>query len=674
MYELIELIKNIGNVSLDTFWFPLLIWTLCCALAFLFLKTREKLNPLFHYHLRTAALLSLPLGIGVAALMSKIPYWFASSNLETAFFVVQNPIEIVPSAGSGSAEIAITNWQEPSFFIGITTLFIALISIVMLARLISNYVALKSLYKNLNLTELQSVSGGNRLSVKSSVKLAFHDHPLVPFTFGWKQPVIVLPKLLQHEPEKLDMALQHELTHIKRGDYLLQLALSMIESLFWFHPLIRYGNQEIDTYREISCDQEVLSKSDFSIKSYANLLYELVPLNTGVGKLSVSMAVKNSTLKKRIKTMKYHKLHKASFRQSIFFLFLMILGITLPIACSDLRGPQGLSEEELINTKLDIGESTLSINGQEIFTYSKQSKASPLSSGFALSAKDYGTIVFSGIQFDGATKTGSLSDNTISFKTNELQFRIIKSSGSFIDGNAQLWVRHLPKKVPATWNSSIIPYSKLKNIDFSEWPFRDTGPLSSSSNEDYFVVVEEMPKLKGGMAGLQAKVEYPQMARRGGIEGRVTVQFIVNEQGNVENAKVVRGIGGGADEEALRVVRQAQFTPGMQRGRTVRVQYALSINFRLENSEFTASSAEPIQKTFVINVHNDGSGSITGTVKSNNGELLSGANVVIEGTSRGTTTNPNGEFSFTSLPEGNNNIRVTYIGYKPASLCITECR
>ncbi|HBX65831.1 MAG TPA: hypothetical protein DEG32_06630, partial [Balneolaceae bacterium] len=71
-----------------------------------------------------------------------------------------------------------------------------------------------------------------------------------------------------------------------------------------------------------------------------------------------------------------------------------------------------------------------------------------------------------------------------------------------------------------------------------------------------------------------------------------TVQFIVNEQGNVENAKVVRGIGGGADEEALRVVRQAQFTPGMQRGRTVRVQYALSINFSLENSDFTTSTPE----------------------------------------------------------------------------------
>jgi protein TonB len=73
------------------------------------------------------------------------------------------------------------------------------------------------------------------------------------------------------------------------------------------------------------------------------------------------------------------------------------------------------------------------------------------------------------------------------------------------------------------------------------------------------------------------------MARKAGIEGRVTVQFIVNEQGKVENAQVVRGIGGGCDEEALKAIRAAEFEPGMQRGRPVRVQYALSINFRLDN-------------------------------------------------------------------------------------------
>ena len=108
-------------------------------------------------------------------------------------------------------------------------------------------------------------------------------------------------------------------------------------------------------------------------------------------------------------------------------------------------------------------------------------------------------------------------------------------------------------------------------------------PPSDEEEEDFFVVVETMPQLQGGLADLQRKVKYPEMARRAGIEGRVTVQFIVNEQGRVENPRVIRGIGGGCDEAALEAVKQAKFTPGMQRGRAVRVQYSLPIVFRLQN-------------------------------------------------------------------------------------------
>ncbi|MEX1063365.1 MAG: energy transducer TonB [Balneolaceae bacterium] len=101
--------------------------------------------------------------------------------------------------------------------------------------------------------------------------------------------------------------------------------------------------------------------------------------------------------------------------------------------------------------------------------------------------------------------------------------------------------------------------------------------------EDFFTVVEDMPELIGGLQELQASIQYPEQARRAGIEGRVYVQFIVNEQGQVEDPQVVRGIGGGCDEEALRAIRQAEFRPGMQRGRPVRVQYSLPIVFQLQN-------------------------------------------------------------------------------------------
>jgi len=108
-------------------------------------------------------------------------------------------------------------------------------------------------------------------------------------------------------------------------------------------------------------------------------------------------------------------------------------------------------------------------------------------------------------------------------------------------------------------------------------------PEEEEEEEDFFVVVEDMPELIGGLASIQNKIRYPEMARRAGIEGRVYVQFIVNERGEVEDPQVIRGIGGGADEEALRAVKQAEFKPGMQRGRPVRVQYSLPVVFRLQN-------------------------------------------------------------------------------------------
>jgi len=101
--------------------------------------------------------------------------------------------------------------------------------------------------------------------------------------------------------------------------------------------------------------------------------------------------------------------------------------------------------------------------------------------------------------------------------------------------------------------------------------------------EDFFLAVEQMPELIGGLAGLQRSIRYPEMARRAGIEGKVTVQFIVTEDGTVESPRVIRGIGGGCDEEALRAVKQAKFEPGRQRGKPVRVQYSLPVVFRLQS-------------------------------------------------------------------------------------------
>jgi len=105
--------------------------------------------------------------------------------------------------------------------------------------------------------------------------------------------------------------------------------------------------------------------------------------------------------------------------------------------------------------------------------------------------------------------------------------------------------------------------------------------------QEIFQIVEEMPSYPGGEAKLMEyvskNIKYPQIARETGIQGRVFVGFVVEPDGSVSNVKVLRGIGGGCDEEAVRVVKNMpKWKPGKQRGKAVRVSYMLPVNFKLQ--------------------------------------------------------------------------------------------
>ena len=104
---------------------------------------------------------------------------------------------------------------------------------------------------------------------------------------------------------------------------------------------------------------------------------------------------------------------------------------------------------------------------------------------------------------------------------------------------------------------------------------------------EVFTIVEQMPSFPGGDAKmyeyLGKNIKYPQIARETGIQGRVFVNFVVEPDGSVSNVKVLRGIGGGCDEEAMRVVKaMPKWSPGKQRGKTVRVSYTLPVVFKLQ--------------------------------------------------------------------------------------------
>lgn len=101
-----------------------------------------------------------------------------------------------------------------------------------------------------------------------------------------------------------------------------------------------------------------------------------------------------------------------------------------------------------------------------------------------------------------------------------------------------------------------------------------------------FTVVESMPQFPGGdgalLAYLSNNINYPRMALESGIQGKVFVTFVVEKDGFITDVKVLRGIGGGCDEEAIRVVQNMpQWRPGVQRNMPVRVQFNLPIRFIL---------------------------------------------------------------------------------------------
>lgn len=109
-------------------------------------------------------------------------------------------------------------------------------------------------------------------------------------------------------------------------------------------------------------------------------------------------------------------------------------------------------------------------------------------------------------------------------------------------------------------------------------------PVEEEEEEEpvFFVAVEEMPEPVGGIAAIQEKIVYPEIAKRAGVQGRVFVKAYVDENGNVNKVELIRGIGAGCDEAAMEAVQKTKFKPGKQRGKPVKVQVTVPVLFKLQ--------------------------------------------------------------------------------------------
>ncbi|WP_113926231.1 energy transducer TonB [Cognataquiflexum aquatile] len=123
----------------------------------------------------------------------------------------------------------------------------------------------------------------------------------------------------------------------------------------------------------------------------------------------------------------------------------------------------------------------------------------------------------------------------------------------------------------------------------------ENGEVTSKTiqSDEVFDVVEESPTFPGGMEAwvefLGNNLKYPEKAREMGIEGTVYVVFEIRKDGSIKNAELLRGIGAGCDEEALRIIKESpNWTPGKQRGHIVNVRMRVPIQFKLGDKEVIA--------------------------------------------------------------------------------------
>lgn len=461
---LLEYLTFMGASIVSFIWVPLLIWTFLAGSVLAILRFCQNLHVLYHYHIRLALLLALPIGLlftGLAEFVANSSIVGIEASTSLKFLSLKTP-DVISVSASESANLL----PSPRFLYGIGMGVFLIGTVLQLFRIIRQYLRLRILTKRIQLNPIESINGINDTNkilytdCKKPVSITFLNGSVSPATYGRRKPVILLPTELKSDPDKMNLVLRHELIHIKNHDYTTQLMMSGLSALFWIHPLVHLISTQLIVYREMRCDDHVLADNSISRKKYASVLLDLLQMPTLNKNVSVNMAQESSNLKRRINMIKTKNTRLIPFKASLA-LFSGVVGVTVLImSCTDL-----------------------------------QSETEP----------------------------------TILGSESELQ-------------------------------------------------------KSYNQENDFYVVAEKMPELIGGLSGVQEDLEYPEEARKKGLEGRVYVQFIVDKTGDVKDARVIRGIGTSADEAALKAVRQAKFRPGFIRGEPVRIQYSLPIEFKLAPS------------------------------------------------------------------------------------------
>ena len=362
--------------------------------------------------------------------------------------------------------------------------------------------------------------------------------------------------------------LAHERGHIRLRHSWDLLLVDTLTSLQWFNPAMWMLRSDLRAIHEYEADGEVLSLG-INARQYQ---YLLITKAASIGGYSLANGISHSTLKNRINMM----LHKKSSQTSLLKLLALvpIVGLALAVNAEKVQdvvytNTVAPSAEELVNEEILQAEP----QPAEVVD---EAKNKPITFQVVFSPEDSpiaGVPVL--IVETGKPVKSAETDKDGKFV---LDNPVVGSLVTFTVVNYSKGIR-ITKDMVAKGDVVKVAFGANRSE-------KEESEGTPDPNKAYDMV-DEMPQFPGGPSALfeflSKNIQYPKEAEDANLQGRVIVSFVVEKDGSVSNAKVVRPIDPLLDAEALRVVNSMpKWIPGKQNGEAFRVKYTIPVTFRVE--------------------------------------------------------------------------------------------
>jgi TonB family protein len=422
--------------------------------------------------------------------------------------------------------------------------------------------------------------------------------------------------------------LAHEQAHIQLNHFFDLILLETVKTFHWFNPVMYWLIRDLKEIHEFQADDYVLSNGIDSTQ------YQLLIIKKCVGtqRFSLANSFNYCQIKKRIAMINKQKTGKSGRWKVAAFLPLMaLLPMTFGKTAENAPPEKNVSSEiaklipqdTVTKVQLKIPEETKGKTGDNgkkgsIPETSNQSKPEVKKvDGAPASSQNYDNVfiiveempefpggeqalrqyIATHINYPPEAQKNNISGKVyVTFVVNPNgkvdRAKIVRGIDPALDAEALKVVNSFPDWTPGRQRGEAVAVAYTVPVTFG---LTSTVTAPGDSLKPVFIMVEEMPEFPGGEQALRqyiaTHVNYPPEAQKNNISGKVYVTFVVNSNGKVDRAKIVRGIDPALDAEALRVVSTfPDWIPGKQRGKAVDVSYTVPVTFGLASNVVTQTA------------------------------------------------------------------------------------